>query len=375
MELQMSRPYVLLSCAMSVDGRIDDAGPRRLVLSNEEDLDRVDAERARSDAILVGAGTVRRDDPRLLVRSTARREERARRGLPPNPARVIVASRDLDPAARVFAGDDGVRLVYCPTAAVERLAERLGASASVVDAGDPLRLDAVLDDLAGRGVGRLMVEGGSTIHTSFLAAGLADELQLVVAPILVGDARAPRFVRDVDLPHDAGQRMVLAEARRIGDVVLLRYLLTTRARDHERLMAAIELSERCPPSETAFSVGAVIVDAGGRVMAEGHSREADPHVHAEESALAKVAPGDPRLASATIYSSLEPCSRRRSRPHSCTWQILAAGIGRVVFAMREPDLFVDCRGAEELVAAGVTVIEMPDLAGEVRRVNRHLLSG
>jgi riboflavin-specific deaminase-like protein len=374
MDVQMSRPYVLLSCAMSVDGRIDDAGPRRLVLSNDEDLDRVDAERAGSDAILVGAGTVRRDDPRLLVRSAARREERARRGLPPNPARVIVASRDLDPSARVFAGEDGVRLVYCPTAAAERLAERLGASGSVVDAGDPLRFDAVLDDLAGRGVGRLMVEGGSTIHTSFLTAGLADELQLVVAPIFVGDARAPRFVQDADLPRDAGQRMVLAEARRIGDVVLLRYLLTVRARDRERLRAAIELSERCPPSDTAFSVGAVIVDAGGRVMAEGHSREADPQVHAEESALAKVA-GDPRLASATIYTSLEPCSRRRSRPHSCTWHILAAGIGRVVFAMREPDLFVDCRGAEELAAAGVTVVEMHDLAGEVRRVNRHLLSG
>jgi len=374
MDVQMSRPYVLLSCAMSVDGRIDDAGPRRLVLSNDEDLDRVDAERAGSDAILVGAGTVRRDDPRLLVRSAARREERARRGLPPNPARVIVASRDLDPSARVFAGEDGVRLVYCPTAAAERLAERLGASGSVVDAGDPLRFDAVLDDLAGRGVGRLMVEGGSTIHTSFLTAGLADELQLVVAPIFVGDARAPRFVQDADLPRDAGQRMVLAEARRIGDVVLLRYLLTVRARDRERLRAAIELSERCPPSDTAFSVGAVIVDAGGRVMAEGHSREADPQVHAEESALAKVA-GDPRLASATIYTSLEPCSRRRSRPHSCTWHILAAGIGRVVFAMREPDLFVDCRGAEELAAAGVTVVEMPDLASEVRRVNRHLLSG
>ena len=63
-----TRPYVLLSVAMSVDGRIDGPGPARLVLSGRADLDRVDAERAASDAVMVGAGTVRRDDPRLLIR-------------------------------------------------------------------------------------------------------------------------------------------------------------------------------------------------------------------------------------------------------------------------------------------------------------------
>jgi len=63
------RPYVLLSCAMSIDGHIDDNGPERLLLSNAEDFDRVDEVRASCDAIMVGAGTVRRDNPRLLIRS------------------------------------------------------------------------------------------------------------------------------------------------------------------------------------------------------------------------------------------------------------------------------------------------------------------
>src|ERR1035438_6963978 len=62
----ITRPYVLLSVAMSVDGHIDGTGPARLVLSGGADLDRVDAERAASDAVMVGAGTIRRDDPRLL---------------------------------------------------------------------------------------------------------------------------------------------------------------------------------------------------------------------------------------------------------------------------------------------------------------------
>ncbi|WP_214416493.1 deaminase [Sphaerisporangium fuscum] len=144
------------------------------------------------------------------------------------------------------------------------------------------------------------------------------------------------------------------------------------AADRRWLEETIELARRCPVSTTAFAVGAVIVGAGGEVLATGYSREGDPHDHAEEAALAKVAPGDPRLASATIYSSLEPCTTRASRPRACTELIIAAGIRRVVFAWREPDVFVDCTGAETLREAGVEVVEIPALAPGVREVNAHL---
>jgi pyrimidine deaminase RibD-like protein len=144
--------------------------------------------------------------------------------------------------------------------------------------------------------------------------------------------------------------------------------------DRELLARAVELAGRCPPSETAFSVGALVVDAAGTVLAESWSRRRDPHDHAEEGALRRVADADAsRLATATLYSSLEPCSRRLSRPVSCTALILAAGVRRVVFALREPAVFVDGRGAEELSAAGVAVVERPDLADGVRAVNRHVL--
>jgi riboflavin-specific deaminase-like protein len=368
----MARPYVVLSCAMSVDGHIDDLGERPLLLSNQADLDRVDAERALADAILVGAGTLRRDDPRLLVRSPARRAERLAAGRPAHPIGVVLATGDLEPGLNFFTLGEAERLVYCPTSAAGRLRGLLGTAAEVVDAGQPLDIGRVLDDLGGRDVGRVLVEGGSTVHTGFLAGGLADELQLVVAPLLVGDDRAPRFVRAAAFPQDAGHRMTLAEARPIGDVVLLRYGLSQRGRDDHWLRAAAELARRCPPSTTAFSVGAVIVGADGEVIAEGWSRESDPVVHAEESALAKAA-GDPRLRGATIYSSLEPCGRRRSRPSPCAELIAAAGIPRVVFAMREPAVFVDGRGAETLRAAGVAVVELPELAGTVREANAHLL--
>jgi 5-amino-6-(5-phosphoribosylamino)uracil reductase len=92
-------------------------------------------------------------------------------------------------------------------------------------------MGAVSEDLHDRGIRRLMVEGGGTIHTQFLTEGVADELQLVVAPLFVGDSRAPRFVGDGEFPWCAEHRAALIDARPIGDVVLLRYALSERARD------------------------------------------------------------------------------------------------------------------------------------------------
>ena len=143
------RPYVILSCATSADGYLDDASPRRLILSGPDDLDRVDEVRAGCDAILVGASTVRTDDPRLLVRDPRRRARRAARGLPEHPARVtLTATGDLDPEARFFA-PGAERLVYCATPALARARARLQDRAVLIDAGDPLSLGCPLGRFGG----------------------------------------------------------------------------------------------------------------------------------------------------------------------------------------------------------------------------------
>ena len=222
-------PYTLLSCSMSLDGYLDDASERRLLLSNGADFDRIDAVRAECDAILVGAHTVRRDNPRLLVRSARRRQQRLARGLAASPMKVTVtAGGDLDPSGRFFTCGKVEKLVYCATPALPRTRARLGRVATVVDAGDPVDLAWVTADLRIRGVERLMVEGGGTVHTQFLTAGLADELQLVIAPLFVGDSRAPRFVHDGGFPWNPDRRATLAEVQQLGDVVLLRYALSER---------------------------------------------------------------------------------------------------------------------------------------------------
>ncbi|MEO3819570.1 dihydrofolate reductase family protein [Plantactinospora sp. B24E8] len=225
------RPYVLLSCATSIDGYLDDASDQRLLLSNDEDFDRVDGVRAGCDAILVGANTVRLDNPRLLVRSRQRRDRRVASGLPASPTKVtVLGCGELDPDARFFTTGEVDKIVYCPSTAVEKARECLGDLATVVDGGEPVEPGWLLADLATRGVRRLLVEGGATMHTQFLTAGLADELHLVIAPFFVGDCRAPRFVGDGRFPWHSGRRARLVETRQIDDVVLLRYALSDRFR-------------------------------------------------------------------------------------------------------------------------------------------------
>ncbi|MEV7796083.1 dihydrofolate reductase family protein [Streptomyces sp. NPDC087512] len=374
----MPLPYVLLSAAVSLDGCLDDAGPERLMLSSPADFERVDEVRASVDAVLVGAGTIRADNPRLLVNSAERRARREAAGRAGYPLKVAVSgSGELDPAARFWhTGGDKVLLT---TDAGARRARELGIAADVVPLGPELRWRPALEHLREeRGVRRLMVEGGGLVHTQLLQQGLADELQLVLAPLLVGDPDAPRLFGPGDYQRG---RLRLVETRRIEDVVLLRYLPTApgtgrqvSAADRHWLALACELAELCPPSGTAFSVGAVVVADDGTELARGYSREGgDPVVHAEEAALAKIGPADPRLAGATVYSSLEPCARRASRPAPCARLILDAGVRRVVTAWREPDTFVPgADGSGVLAAGGADVVLLPEYEERAKAPNRHL---
>ena len=333
------RPYVVLSCATSADGYLDDASPERLILSGPEDLDRVDELRASCDAILVGANTIRRDNPRLLIRDPRRVALREARGLPPHPLRVtLTTSGNLD-LPRPF----------------------------VVYQGERVILGEVLDDLASRAVARLLVEGGAEVLGQLIAQDLAGELHHAVAPFFVADPRAPRL----DIPYAPRDRMTIAAVRRVGDMTVSHYLLGPGGADERFLRWAIELSRRCPPSPTAFSVGAVVVSADGEVLSTGFSREQTEHDHAEEVALRKLGPG-PRLRGATIYSSLAPCGARASRPVTCARHIVGAGLSRVVYAWREPPVFTAGEGAEQLAAAGISVTEIPALARAAKSVNAHL---
>ena len=150
------RPYVLLSVAASLDGYLDDTSTTRLLLSNEEDFDRVDEVRAGVDAILVGANTIRADNPRLTVRG----QPGARQ-----PWRVVLSrSGKLPRGARIFT-DAFARhaLVYRET-----------------------KLDVFLRKLGAKEITSVLIEGGGDILGQALDRRLIDKVQIYVAPVLTG---------------------------------------------------------------------------------------------------------------------------------------------------------------------------------------------
>lgn len=224
-----SRPFVLLSVATSIDGYMDDTSPERLLLSNEDDFDRVDAVRASVDAILVGAETVRADKPRLLVRAQHRQRERLAAGKPASPIKVTLTTTNLDPTANFFTTGDCQKIVYTTTQAAPHIRAQLGHIATIVSAGEQaVDLPAMLEDLATRhGVERLMVEGGAKIHTQLLTAGLVDQLDLVIAPFFIGDPNAPHFPGPGVYPYTPKHPLALTRTTQIGDVALLQYHATT----------------------------------------------------------------------------------------------------------------------------------------------------
>jgi len=144
--------------------------------------------------------------------------------------------------------------------------------------------------------------------------------------------------------------------------------------DIQYLKQAVDLSRSAPPKMTAFSVGCVIVDAGRALVSTGYSRELGEDWHAEAVAIKKARHTSIKLSACTLYSSLEPCSVRKSGREACCSLILQHGMSRVVFGMREPLVFVDGRGIETLSSAGIEVIELKLMNDDVIQINAHLFT-
>lgn len=352
-----------LSAATTADGALDDRSAGRLRISTDADWAAVQRLRAQCDAILVGAGTVRRDNPRLVIADTLLRTERSKEGRGPDPAKVTVTRTGcLDPASRFFTCGEGRKIVFSETA----LPHLEGAAETVV--AERITAARIATELEKRGIGSLLVEGGAEILRMFLAEGMAHTLRLAVNPALrVADAAAPHF------PFDAIRTGTPCRTERLGGMEVRRYTFRPdRSEEDLRLLReAVELSRRCTPCRSSYCVGAVIATRDGRRFGS-YTHETSPTHHAEQEAAAKALAAGADLRGATIYSSMEPCSTRSSEPESCSELILRHGMARVVFALYEPDCFVSCRGALDLREHGVEVEVYPELGDEVRAINGHL---
>lgn len=363
---------VIASAAMSIDGYLDDNSDTRLILSSPQDLDAVQALRARCDAILVGANTVRKDNPSLTARTTP----------PAYPVKVtITKSGNIDPQSRFIQDGTGQKIIYCTSDIQSTIKDKFKQNLTA-EAFEALTIKvfdgtatAIIADLSASNISTLMIEGGAQTLKDFLNAGLIDEFRLAIAPInlshAAGDDETAARLTDDDkdlFMHSYG--LQLKNTQTLGDTVIYNY---EKNHNHEKWMKlAIQLSEDSPATDR-YRVGALIIDPRGKLVSSGYTGELSPICHAEEAALEKPLKNGADLRGCTIYSSMEPCSTRASMPHSCTELIINSGITRTVFALSEPPIFVTCEGHALLEQAGIQVIHLAEYAQSVRDINSHLI--
>jgi 2,5-diamino-6-hydroxy-4-(5-phosphoribosylamino)pyrimidine 1'-reductase len=217
-----------MNMAMTADGKITSAAREYPTFTSERDRKTMDRIRAECDAVLVGAGTLRADDPPLHVRDPETRRYRRALGKPDGLLNVVVsASAGLDPASRFFRDEHAAGRIVAtvedaPAEKVALLAER----AEVWRVGrSRVDLDELVRRLAERGVERLLLEGGGELNWGFVDAGLLDELHVTVAPSLLGGRSAPTLLGGEGLGMDSRRKLRLASCDVHGDEVYLRWLV------------------------------------------------------------------------------------------------------------------------------------------------------
>jgi len=215
------RPFVFVNMVSTLDGRAQVRGRTR-ELGDEADLEMLLELRTLADAVLIGTGTLRAEGYARLVGSEDRRARREAAGLAADPTAVLLSrGLDLPWDAGLFAAPEQPVLVYTAADARGEPPET-AAPVEVVRLPEPTPA-AALADLRARGIAALLCEGGPTLNSALLGAGLVDELFLTIAPVLTGEAEAIRIVEGGELPEALRARPVWVLRAR-GEL-FLRYAL------------------------------------------------------------------------------------------------------------------------------------------------------
>jgi len=219
-----ARPFVFINAAMSADGKIATVERKQTRISGKIDFDRVDELRAGSDAVMVGIGTVLSDNPSLTVKSQDRKNNRCARGLPENPARIVVDSMARTPIdADIFKKGEGKRIIAVSESAPADKVAALSGFAEIIVAGNKsVDLEVLLVELKKRNIKRLMVEGGATLNWGLISKGLVDEIYSFIGNIIIGGMTAPTLV-DGDGSICDFCRLTLISCEKIEGGVLIKW--------------------------------------------------------------------------------------------------------------------------------------------------------
>jgi 2,5-diamino-6-(ribosylamino)-4(3H)-pyrimidinone 5'-phosphate reductase len=223
------RPYTFINVAMTADGKIDTFERKGAAISSKRDKERVDELRASVDAVLVGGNTLRNENPKLTVKSEARRAERVGRGLSPNPIKVgIITIADIPLKGDFIEAGEARKVIFTTSRTSNQQIETLRSHNVEVFVHDAPRVDLplVMQTLKKIGVERLMVEGGATMNFELLRLELVDEVMIYIAPMIFGGANAPTLADGLGLTRESALEMKLTDVEKWDDGgVLLKYII------------------------------------------------------------------------------------------------------------------------------------------------------
>jgi len=217
------RPFVFINMAMSIDGKITSSTREFPTFTSQKDRLHMDKLRAQADAILIGAQTLRADNPPLHVRDKAMQKERQGLKKPEGLIYVLVSGslEGLDVHSQFFAGPASRRIIatknQIEAGHVEKYAEIWRLGENEVD------LVALLERLYKQGVSYLLVEGGALINWGFFSKNLVDELYITIAPTIFGGSLAPTPVSGSGFQMDLRKRLRLLDVKVEDSELFCRY--------------------------------------------------------------------------------------------------------------------------------------------------------
>tara|TARA_B100000029_G_scaffold272999_1_gene267784 strand:- start:238 stop:879 length:642 start_codon:yes stop_codon:yes gene_type:complete len=207
------KPYIILNCAASADGKIALPDRQKLNLSNDEDFSRVHSLRSECDAIIVGIETVIEDNPSLTINPKYSKGK--------NPLRIILDTNYRTPENSKILDNNSKTLI----AIGEKTRNKMLNHVKIIRCGNKeINLEKLLDYLTKIGIEKVVVEGGETVLWSFLEKELFDELNIFVSSMIIGGKNTPTIAGGTGYINEKSTlKLKLENTKRIGDGILLQY--------------------------------------------------------------------------------------------------------------------------------------------------------
>ncbi len=218
----MNRPYIIISTAMSLDGKIATSSRKPVKLSNRKDFEEVDKLRSECDAILVGSTTLKTDNPKLLIKNKKFRLSRLRSGKPENPAKVAISKYCDIPSNSYFLKGNSKKYIFTTKLAssddVKRVKKFAEVFATKENKFDTRKLVKILFE---NGIKKLLIEGGGSTNFEFAKNNLVDEFRIAIFPKIFGYLNAPSLVDGTGLKTALNLKMKKIE--KFDEIVVLWY--------------------------------------------------------------------------------------------------------------------------------------------------------